>query len=162
MKRPRALTEAELERHPLPSVEDGDKDSHGQLLIIAGSRAVPGAALLAAHGAMRVGAGKLRMAVPDDVAVALAVAMPEAMVQGFPTARDGGFTGRGAADHRPAPDYRWAWERRAQHARDLLEVNRPRDWMPSLPDPPECPHRPERISQRTVTFRRTMHPDRFG
>lgn len=98
MKRPRALTEAELKRHPLPPIQDGGKESHGRLLIIAGSRAVPGAALLAAHGAMRAGAGKLRMAVPDDVAVPLAVAMPEAMVKGFPTARDGGFTRRAAAE----------------------------------------------------------------
>ena len=97
MKRPRALTPAELKRHPLPSVEGGDKDAHGRLLIIAGSRSVPGAALLSAHGAMRAGAGKLRLAVPDDVAVSLGVAMPEAMVKGFPTARDGGFTRRGAA-----------------------------------------------------------------
>lgn len=95
MTRPRALTAAELKRHPLPPVTGGDKDSHGQLLIIAGSRSVPGAALLAAHGAMRAGAGKLQIAAPDDVAVALGVAMPEAMVKGFPTARDGGFT-RGA------------------------------------------------------------------
>lgn len=92
MKRPRALNRAELKRHPLPPVEGGDKDAHGRLLIIAGSRAVPGAALLAAHGAMRAGAGKLRMAVPDDVAVPLGIAMPEAMVTGFATARDGGFT----------------------------------------------------------------------
>jgi ADP-dependent NAD(P)H-hydrate dehydratase len=98
MKRPRALDLAELHRHPLPSVEDGDKDAHGRLLIIAGSRAVPGAALLAAHAAMRAGAGKLRMAVPDDVAVPLGIAMPEAMVKGFATARDGGFTRRAAAE----------------------------------------------------------------
>ena len=88
MKRPRALNAAELKRHPLPPVEGGDKDAHGKLLIVAGSRAVPGAALLAAHGAMRAGAGKLRLAVPEDVAIPLGVAMPEAMVKGFATARD--------------------------------------------------------------------------
>lgn len=92
MKRPRPLTVTELKRHPLPPVAGGDKDTHGKLLIIAGSRAVPGAALLAAHGAMRAGAGKLKIAVPDGVAIPLGVAMPEAMVQGFATARDGGFT----------------------------------------------------------------------
>lgn len=92
MRRPRALTATELKRHPLPPVEGGDKESHGRLLIVAGSRSVPGGALLAAHGAMRAGAGKLKLAVPDDVSTALGVAMPEALVQGFPTARDGGFT----------------------------------------------------------------------
>lgn len=95
MRPPRALNSAELKRHPLPTVAAGGKEAHGRLLIVAASRAVPGAALLAAHGAMRAGAGTLRMAVPDDVAVPLGIAMPEAMVKGFPTARDGGFT-RGA------------------------------------------------------------------
>ena len=64
MKAPVALTRTELVKRPLPAVESGDKDSHGQILIIAGSRDVPGAALLAAHGAMRAGAGKLQIAAP--------------------------------------------------------------------------------------------------
>lgn len=88
---PRPLDRAELDRHPLPPVEGGDKDSHGQILIIAGSRDVPGAALLAAHGAMRAGAGKLQIACPDAIAIPLGVGMPEAMVVGHATHRDGGF-----------------------------------------------------------------------
>lgn len=91
MTRPKALTPSELERHPLPPIEGGDKDSHGQILIVAGSRDVPGAALLAAHGAMRAGAGKLQIACPDEIAVQLGVVMPEAMVVGLATHRDGGF-----------------------------------------------------------------------
>ena len=91
MSRPRALTAAELRRHPLPAIADGDKDSHGTILVIAGSRDVPGAPLLTAHAAMRSGAGKLQLAVPDDIAVPLGIAMPEAKVVGFATARDGGF-----------------------------------------------------------------------
>lgn len=94
----RALDANELERHPLPAVSSGDKDRHGQLLIIAGSREVPGAALLAAHGAMRAGAGKLQIAAPDEVAIGLGVAMPEARVVGCATARDGGLSRRGTAD----------------------------------------------------------------
>jgi hydroxyethylthiazole kinase-like uncharacterized protein yjeF len=43
---------------------------------------------------MRAGAGKLQIAAPDDVAVPLGIAMPEAMVVGFATARDGGFARR--------------------------------------------------------------------
>ena len=92
--RPRALTAAELKRHPLPPIKGDDKDGHGKILIIAGSRDVPGAALLTAHGAMRAGAGKLQIAAPDDIAVALGIAMPEAMVVGYATARDGGFSNR--------------------------------------------------------------------
>lgn len=94
MSKPRALNAAELKRHPLPPVAGGDKDDHGKILIIAGSRDVPGAALLAAHGAMRAGAGKLQIAAPDDIAVPLGIVMPEAMVVGFATARDGGFARR--------------------------------------------------------------------
>ena len=94
MSRPRALNAAALKRHPLPPVAGGDKDDHGKILIIAGSRNVPGAALLAAHGAMRAGAGKLQIAAPDDIAVPLGIVMPEAMVVGFATARDGGFARR--------------------------------------------------------------------
>ena len=95
MSKVRPLDAAELKRHSLPTVEGGDKDDHGKILIIAGSRDVPGAALLAAHGAMRAGAGKLQIAAPDEIAVLLGIAMPEALVVGFATARDGGFT-RGA------------------------------------------------------------------
>lgn len=84
------LDRAALERFPLPAT-GGDKDRHGQILIIAGSRDVPGAALLAAHGAMRAGAGKLQIAAPDLIAVPLGVAMPEAMVVGQASHRDGGF-----------------------------------------------------------------------
>ena len=87
----RALTAAALKDFALPSQDSGDKDSHGQILIIAGSRDVPGAPLLTAHAAMRAGAGKLQLAAPDDIAVPLGIAMPEAMVAGFATARDGGF-----------------------------------------------------------------------
>ncbi len=91
MSAPAALDRALLDRHPLAPVESGDKDAHGQVLIIAGSRDVPGAALLAAHGAMRAGAGKLQIAAPDVIAVPLGIAMPEAMVVGHESHRDGGF-----------------------------------------------------------------------
>jgi hydroxyethylthiazole kinase-like uncharacterized protein yjeF len=88
---PVSLDRAALDAHPLPAIAGGDKDSHGQVLTIAGSRDVPGAALLAAHGAMRSGAGKLQIAAPDLIAVPLGIAMPEAMVVGHAGHRDGGF-----------------------------------------------------------------------
>ena len=80
---PALLDRAALDAMPLPPIEAGDKDSHGQILIIAGSRSVPGAALLAAHGAMRAAAGKLQIATVSSVAPYLAVTMPEAMVLGL-------------------------------------------------------------------------------
>ena len=91
MTRPAALTRAALAKFPLPPIKGGDKDQHGQILIVAGSRDVPGAALLASHGAMRAGAGKLQIATVVSTAPHLAVAMPEAMVVGLAEARDGGF-----------------------------------------------------------------------
>jgi len=79
-----------LEKHPLPPVTDGDKETKGRILIVAGSRDVPGAALLAATAAMRAGAGKLQIATVGSVAPHIGVAMPEAMVVGIEE-EDGGF-----------------------------------------------------------------------
>jgi hydroxyethylthiazole kinase-like uncharacterized protein yjeF len=87
------LDRAALDANPLPRVVDGGKETKGRILIIAGSREVPGAALLAARAAMRAGAGKLRIATVDSIAQHVAVAMPEAMVVGLPEHRDGGFAG---------------------------------------------------------------------
>ena len=80
-----------LRAHPLPPVVDGDKETKGRILIVAGSREVPGAALLTATAAMRAGAGKLRIATVDSVAIPIGVAMPEAMVAGLAEDRGGGF-----------------------------------------------------------------------
>ena len=91
MSEPQALTRQTLREFPLPPVEDGDKESKGRILVIAGSRRTPGAALLASNAAMRSGAGKIRIVSVDSVAVPTALAMPEAMVIGLAEARDGGF-----------------------------------------------------------------------
>jgi ADP-dependent NAD(P)H-hydrate dehydratase len=92
MKAGTALTRSALKEFPLPPVVDGDKETKGRILVVAGSRQLAGAALLVATGAMRAGAGKLRMVTVESVAVPTAVQMPEAMVIGLPEARDGGFT----------------------------------------------------------------------
>lgn len=91
------LDRAALDDNPLPRVVDGDKETKGRILIIAGSREVPGAALLAARAAMRAGAGKLRIATVESIAPHVAVAMPEAMVVGLAEHRDGGFAGSAVA-----------------------------------------------------------------
>lgn len=92
MTKPKPLTRAALKDFPLPPIVDGDKETKGRILIIAGCRELAGAALLVANAAMRAGAGKLRMATVDSVAVGTSLAMPEAMVLGLEEARDGGFT----------------------------------------------------------------------
>ena len=89
MKKARPLSRTALGEHPLPPVIDGDKETKGRILVIAGSREVPGAALLAATSAMRAGAGRLRIATVESVAPQLAIAMPEAMVVGLAEHRDG-------------------------------------------------------------------------
>ena len=91
MKVRTALDRSALQSHPLPPVVDGDKETKGRILIVAGSREVPGAALLTATAAMRAGAGKLRIATVESVAPQLGMAMPEAMVVGLPEDEEGGF-----------------------------------------------------------------------
>lgn len=77
---PTALDEEALQRFPLPPVRDGDKETKGRILVIAGSREIPGAAILCATAAMRAGAGKLQIATDAAVSADIAVAMPEAKV----------------------------------------------------------------------------------
>jgi ADP-dependent NAD(P)H-hydrate dehydratase len=87
-----ALTPAILRRHPIPGPEEqGDKEERGRVLVVAGSPEVPGAALLAATAALRVGAGKVQLAVPSAIAVPLAVAMPEARVFAMKETAAGGI-----------------------------------------------------------------------
>jgi len=91
MKSGKPLNRTALRAHPLPPVVGGDKETKGSILIIAGSREVPGAALLAATAAMRAGAGRLQIATVESIAPHVAVAMPEAMVVSLPEHRNGGF-----------------------------------------------------------------------
>ena len=62
----------------LPARPDrAHKGDFGRLLVIAGSIDYPGAALLTALGAMRTGAGLVRVATAESVAARLAGAVPE-------------------------------------------------------------------------------------
>src|ERR1700712_4987888 len=77
------VTPAMLRQWPLP--EPGDsKYGRGQVLVVGGARGTPGAVLLAGLAALRVGAGRLSLAVARSVAGMLAVAVPEAGVVGLP------------------------------------------------------------------------------
>ncbi|MTD14926.1 NAD(P)H-hydrate dehydratase [Nakamurella sp. YIM 132087] len=77
------MTPAMLRDWPLPDT-DGGKYGRGQILVIGGARGTPGAAQLGGLSALRVGAGRLTLAVAESVAVPLAVATPEAGVVGLP------------------------------------------------------------------------------
>ena len=91
MSKVRRLDLAELKRQPLPSIAEGDKDSHGKLLVIAGTREIPGAAMITANAALRAGAGKVTIATVASVAPQLGMAVPEARIMAMPEASDGGF-----------------------------------------------------------------------
>ena len=81
-----------LRAWPLPPLDgEADKEARGQVLVIAGSREIPGAAVLAATAALRVGAGKLAIATAASVAVPIALAMPEARVIALPETSSGGI-----------------------------------------------------------------------
>ncbi len=81
---------------PLPEVpEDSDKEDRGRLLVVAGSRELAGAALLASIGGLRAGAGKLQIATAESIAPQIAIAVPEARVVGFAETEDGCFAPSG-------------------------------------------------------------------
>ena len=82
-----------LERFPLPSyAPDADKKTRGKLLVIAGSRRLPGAALLVARAALRTGCGNVRIAAPESIAIHLGFALPELMVVPLAETRDGSIS----------------------------------------------------------------------
>jgi ADP-dependent NAD(P)H-hydrate dehydratase len=89
---------AALQAWPLPSLEpEADKEARGRVVIVAGSREIPGAAILAAEAALRAGAGKVLIGTGESVAMQVAVAMPELRVIGLPENAAGGLTVQGLA-----------------------------------------------------------------
>jgi len=89
----RIVDDALLRDWPLPEAqEDGDKESRGRVLVLAGSREMPGAAVLAGTAALRAGAGKLVIATPQSAAQTVAAGVPEARVIALPEGSDGGPT----------------------------------------------------------------------
>jgi hydroxyethylthiazole kinase-like uncharacterized protein yjeF len=75
------VDDACLRSWPLPQpAADGDKEERGRVLVIAGSREMPGALILAANAALNAGAGKLTVATAASVAKLVATELPEARV----------------------------------------------------------------------------------
>lgn len=85
-----------LRANPLPGHAEGDKDERGRVLVVGGSREVPGAALLAATAALRAGAGRLRIATVGSLAPQMGLTMPEARVIGLAETGAGGIAPEGA------------------------------------------------------------------
>lgn len=89
---PGLLREWALPAHP----DVGTKQQRGQVVVVGGAAQTPGAVLLAGVACLRAGAGKLALATVASTATALAVAVPEALVQALPE------TGQGAIDPQAA------------------------------------------------------------
>lgn len=82
-------------RHP-----EGHKGTYGHLLLLAGSAAMPGAAVLAANSALTVGLGLVTLVVPDGVQPLLRSLHPEVIVRALPS-EQGGFAAGAAAALEP-------------------------------------------------------------
>ena len=89
-----ALTPEVLREWSLPEPGHG-KYARGAVVVVGGSAGSPGAVLLSGLAALRVGAGKLSLAVAASVAPALAVAVPESGVTALTEDDDGTLTGGG-------------------------------------------------------------------
>lgn len=74
-----------------------EHEERGTVLVVGGSRRVPGAVLLSGIAALRTGAGTLQMATAERHASGLGLAVPEALVVGLPEAESGAVS-RDAAD----------------------------------------------------------------
>jgi hydroxyethylthiazole kinase-like uncharacterized protein yjeF len=87
---PLALPEDEdvLEHLP-PRPRDAHKGDFGNVLVVAGSRGMSGAARLVAMAALRSGAGLVKVAVPESVRAEVAAFRPEIMTIGLPETASG-------------------------------------------------------------------------
>lgn len=92
------LDVAALRAWPLPLAEHADKHARGTALVIGGSPRTVGAVILAGIAALRMGAGRLQIAVAEPAATAVAVAVPEALVEGLPVHADGRLRPRRAVE----------------------------------------------------------------
>ena len=92
---PTMVTPNLLRSWPLPE-PTGTKYSRGQCLVIGGDRSTPGAAMLAGQAALRVGSGRLTLAVAASIAPHVAVAVPESGTTDLPDDDAGAVTGDGA------------------------------------------------------------------
>lgn len=83
------VTRTLLQRWPLPAPDGSSKEDRGRVVVIGGSRGVPGAALLSGDAALRAGAGKLMTFTGAESASTLGVAMPESGMEAVALGDDG-------------------------------------------------------------------------
>ena len=87
----KSLTKAELREGLVERAPDDHKGVYGHALIVAGSRGMAGAAILAARAALRSGAGLVTVASPQSSAQVIAGAVPSAMTLALPENTSGAF-----------------------------------------------------------------------
>ena len=87
----KALTKAELREGLVERAPDDHKGVYGHALIVAGSRGMAGAAILAARAALRSGAGLVTVAAPQSSAPVIAGAVPSALTLALPENTSGAF-----------------------------------------------------------------------
>ena len=115
------ITASTLRDWPLPMPgAHADKEVRGHVLIVAGSREMPGALLLAATAALRAGAGKLTIATAASVTAALGVALPEARVIGLEETPEGGLRARSPTDAADAATVMPALQQACERASAIL------------------------------------------
>jgi ADP-dependent NAD(P)H-hydrate dehydratase len=87
-----------LKKWQLPQPQaGGDKNERGRVLVVGGAPEMPGAIILAAVAALRVGAGKLQIATCESIAPHVATAVPESRTIALPQTGKGGIASGGAS-----------------------------------------------------------------
>lgn len=92
---PKPLSKAELREGLVERFPDDHKGVFGHALLVAGSRGMAGAAILAGRAALRSGAGLVTVAVPAGVAATVAGAVPSALTLSLPENTSGAFRPEG-------------------------------------------------------------------
>ena len=86
----------------LPAPGDSKK-SRGEIVIVGGARSSPGAVILAGEAALRVGAGRVALAVPGSIDAHVGIALPEAGIYALPDDADAA-AGGAAGEHLGSAD----------------------------------------------------------
>ena len=77
------VTPALLRGWGMPDPGDSKK-SRGRVMVVGGSRRSPGAVMLSGEAALRVGAGRVGLVVPDSIQAQLGPLLPEAAILALP------------------------------------------------------------------------------
>lgn len=91
------LTAQEISALIPPRFPDSHKGDFGHVLMIAGSRKMPGAALLACRAALRSGAGRVTLAAPESICLQITASTPEIITLPLPEGSDGTLSPKGVA-----------------------------------------------------------------